>query len=325
MDTLILVDVLDAHGMMLSRQRLTLSLGGPPLTIGRDIACDIVVNDPYSAPRHAGLALREDGAAVVTDLGTINGLIVGDERVSHAVIAGTGFSHVQVGHSQLRFRLGSAGLEPERPDRESLRSRYLEYGVAALGALLCLAFAGFAAWVHAPDDVAGDFTGRVLRGGVFVAGWFAFWVLLGRAVRSRWQWAANAAIVLGAAGAGLWLWWGTGVAVFASGESRLVILGGALLALLLGLSVYLQVRTATRLQRHQAAAVACSILLVAVITALGYRQRQEAADVNHITPPARIFPPAWSRQPGMRVDKFFEEGLDLRAVADQQRVAGGAD
>ncbi|MEO7386962.1 MAG: FHA domain-containing protein, partial [Gammaproteobacteria bacterium] len=117
MDTLVLVDVTDAHGMMLSRQRFVLQFPGAPVVIGRDLACDVVLNDPYVAPRHAHLSLAEDGTVRLDDLGTINGLIAGDERVRQAVIAGLDGAQVQVGHSHLRLRTGADRLAPEQRDR----------------------------------------------------------------------------------------------------------------------------------------------------------------------------------------------------------------
>jgi hypothetical protein len=317
----VLIDVLDSHGMMLSRQRLVLRPASPPVLIGRDLACDIVLNDPYVAARHAALSLREDGTVGLDDLGSVNGLILGDERVRQAVIAGPAASHVQVGHSHLRIRTATEPLAPERPDLESLRSRHREYGVAALGGLLCAGFAGLTAWISAPDDPSAALVVNVLRGGAFLGGWFGFWVLVGRAVRSRWLWTANAAIALGAAGAALWLWWGSIVAVFASGQPRLGTVGAVILMLTAAVAIYLHVRTATRLRRSPAAAIATVLPLLGCAGWLWYQQ-QHTADVNYVTPPAPIFPPAWSRQPGVRLDKFLEDGLDLRDVADQQRPEG---
>lgn len=324
MDALVLIDVLDSHGMMLSRQRHVLQYPGPPLLIGRDLACDVVVSDPYSAPRHAALSLREDGSLRIEDLGTINGLIVGEERVRQATIAGLAMGQVQVGHSHLRIRSSSATLAPERPDRESLRSRHREYTVAATGALACVALAGLTAWMDFPDRVAGAFTENLLRGAGVLALWFALWVLLGRAVRSRWQWSANGAVTLGAAALVLCLWWGTEVVIFASGLPRLRWLGTALILLVLAAAVYLQVRTATRLGRPPSIAIATLLPALALAGYLWFQQ-QYAPDPGQVTAPGRIFPPAWSRQPGVRLDRFLEESLDLKDLVDQTRDGDRTD
>lgn len=318
MDTLVLIDVLDSHGMMLSRQRHVLQYPGAPLLIGRDLACDVVVSDPYSAPRHAALSLQENGALRIEDLGTINGLIVGEERVRQAMITGLAGAQVQVGHSHLRIRTSADTLAPERPDRESLRSRHREYTLAACGALVCAGLAGLTAWIDAPDRVQGALADNLLRGGGVLLLWFALWVILSRVVRSRWQWSAHGAITLGAAALILGLWWGTDVVIFASGIAGFQLRGMALIVIVLALAVYLHLRTATRFTRRRAAVLATVLPAMACAGYLWFQQQYEPS-AGQIPPPGRIFPPSWSRQPGVRLDKFLEESLDLRDAANQYR------
>lgn len=317
MDTLVLVDVTDAHGMMLSRQRFRLEPGGPPFAIGRDVACEVVLNDPYVAGRHASLALGADGVLRLTDTGSVNGLIVGDRRVREVVITGAGGTWVQVGHSHLRIRSGAEPLPPERRDRESLRSRRREYAVAALGALGAAGYAGFTGWVDAPDDALNAGLLRLLGGLAVLAVWFGGWVVLGRAVRSRWQWTGNLAVTLGAAALGLWLWWGTDATVFGYGTARARALGVGLLLLVAIVAVYLEVRIATRLRRPASALIAMAAAVVAGVGLL-WVQQPSGADVNRLPPVGRLFPPDWSRQPGVRVDKFVEDALDLKDLADRE-------
>jgi len=320
MDTVILIDVLDSHGKIISRQRLPLTFPGPQLVIGRDVACDIVLNDPYAAAKHAALSLHEDGTLRIADLHTVNGLILQGERLHPVQPVALPDGFVQVGHSHLRMRSAAELLMPERQDLESLRSRHREYGVSLAGGLLCAGFAGYAAWVGSPDNKPIAVATNLVLGTLVLAPWFAFWVLLGRAVRSRWQWSANAAITLGAAAALLWLKWATDVMVFATGVSLVAKFGEGLAVVVAGVTIYLHVRTASRLRKQRAATIACVIPLIGTVSYLWFMNQRYAEDVNHITPPSEIFPPSWSQQPGMRLDKFFDEGLDLRDVADQQRA-----
>lgn len=318
MDTVILVDVLDAHRQMISRQRLRLAAGSPPLVIGRDVACDIVVNDPYAAARHAELSLDPDGTVRVTDLNTVNGLIVLGERVRRATLAALEDGEIQIGHSHLRMRTSTDSLAPERPDLESLRSRHREYGVVIAGALLCIGFAGFRAWAAAPDNVPLATASGLLIGAAVLGAWVFLWVLLGRAVRSKWQWSRTAAVALGAAAAVLWLAWITDVAVFATGVTRLRGYGTLLGLVIGGTALYLHVRIASRMHRLPAAAVACVVPLLGLAGYLWFTNQRYAEDVNHITRPAGIYPPSWSRHNGVRPDTFLDEGLDLRDLADQK-------
>jgi len=318
MDAVILVDVLDAHRAMISRQRLPLAAGGPPLVIGRNVACDIVVNDPYAAARHAELSLDPDGSVRVTDLNTVNGLILMGERVRRAMLADLEDGEIQIGHSHLRMRMSTDSLVPERPDLESLRSRHREYGATFAGAMLCIGFVGFRAWARAPDNVPLATATSLLLGAAVLGAWLFLWVLLGRAVRSKWQWSRTAAVTLGAAAATLWLAWITDVAVFATGVSRLTAYGTLLGLVIVGTALYLHVRIASRLHRLPAAAIACVVPLLGLAGFVWFTNQRHAEDVNHITPPTGIYPPSWSRHNGIRPDTFLEESLDLRDRADQK-------
>lgn len=50
-------------------------------TIGRDLECDVVLDDPAASRRHAHIEFK-DGAYTLTDLGSANGTLVNDQRVS---------------------------------------------------------------------------------------------------------------------------------------------------------------------------------------------------------------------------------------------------
>jgi len=59
---------------------------GRSLVIGRERTCDISVPDPHISRRHAEIRVLKDGKAIVSDLGSVNGLFSGDERVPYAIL-----------------------------------------------------------------------------------------------------------------------------------------------------------------------------------------------------------------------------------------------
>ena len=217
MESLILVDVLDVHGTLVSRQRLPLSTDGPSILVGREVGCTVIVDDPYVAPRHAEVFLHEDGSVRITDLSSHNGLIVRGERLKGVRALPLPEGTVRIGHSTLRIRSAAEPLAPETPDRESLRARHREYAVALAGGLACLAFAFFTAWLSAPDSPGTAFGSWLVTGSLVLGGLIAFGTLLGRSRRSRGRFPTQASVVLVAAAACLWLDWASDAAVFASG------------------------------------------------------------------------------------------------------------
>ena len=50
-------------------------------SLGRDLENEVVLDDPAASRRHAEIEFKE-GAYVLTDLGSINGTLVNDHRVT---------------------------------------------------------------------------------------------------------------------------------------------------------------------------------------------------------------------------------------------------
>jgi pSer/pThr/pTyr-binding forkhead associated (FHA) protein len=70
----------------------------PGIRIGRDPACDLVVDDPYISKFHARVVL-DHGALAIEDEGSINGTWVNGLRVwRHLLNAGT--DRIRLGHTE---------------------------------------------------------------------------------------------------------------------------------------------------------------------------------------------------------------------------------
>jgi DNA-binding NtrC family response regulator len=83
----------------------TFPLPAAGITVGKDAACDLVVDDPFVSARHLRIEAR-DGRWQAVDLGSTNGTFVGGARVGRAELA-----------LGVRLRLGDAELrlEPREP------------------------------------------------------------------------------------------------------------------------------------------------------------------------------------------------------------------
>jgi pSer/pThr/pTyr-binding forkhead associated (FHA) protein len=56
------------------------------VTVGRGMGCEMVVQDMSVSRTHARLAPLPDGRLRVTDLGSVNGTFVNDERVTAGAV-----------------------------------------------------------------------------------------------------------------------------------------------------------------------------------------------------------------------------------------------
>jgi hypothetical protein len=190
----IFVEVLDRGGAVARRERVA-SL---PLRIGRSYANDLILDDPHVSPAHALLEQREDGALVLRDLGSRNGVLAlpgGERREEWTLARGAAF---RVGRTVLRFR------DAEEPVPEALRlgrrPRWLEWLVSApIAAVAWLSLqAGVSLLRTLVTSTAKiDWVGAATGVGVMLLltlAWAGVWALFTRLLTRRGRFVAHLAI-----------------------------------------------------------------------------------------------------------------------------------
>jgi len=80
----------------------TLPLGEASIVAGRSPACTLVLDDDYASGRHARFFPRE-GQWWVEDLGSTNGTLVGEQRITSPVPLAVG-APVRIGHTVIELR-----------------------------------------------------------------------------------------------------------------------------------------------------------------------------------------------------------------------------
>ena len=75
---------------------------GPRTLIGRSPECDVFLDDVTVSRRHAEI-VREGGAYVIRDLGSLNGTFVNRHRIENATLADD--DEVQIGKYRMTFLL----------------------------------------------------------------------------------------------------------------------------------------------------------------------------------------------------------------------------
>ena len=184
------VDVLDRDG----RARVTLPVRRWPVTIGRAITCDIVLDDPYVAPQHATLGEHEGGLQLTVG-DTVNGAWLRKRRVAAGERAELAAGDVvQVGGTRLRVRRAADALAAER--------RWVPEASGSVRTVLVLALL-FSVWNAAElwlrDDPGGRFTDYlpVLIGApIAVAIWAGFWSVGSKLTRHRFDFWSHTVIAL---------------------------------------------------------------------------------------------------------------------------------
>ncbi|WP_426102738.1 FHA domain-containing protein [Massilia sp. TSP1-1-2] len=134
------IETLARNGDVLHRHQVNTL----PIRLGRGYDNDFILDDAFAAPRHAVIEADADGAIVLRDLGSKNGVIHRGKR--HATLALTGNTVVRIGHTTLRVRAADFAVAPEMLDR----TRHGWEGVlpGLVGMLMIGAVALFMVWIN---------------------------------------------------------------------------------------------------------------------------------------------------------------------------------
>lgn len=139
------IETLARNGEVLHRHRVTTL----PIRLGRAYDNDFIVDDEYAAAHHALVELGADGALLLRDLDTRNGINHKGRRVKELTLGGD--TVVRMGHTSLRIRSAAHPVPPELVDRTMHGWEGMLPGGA--GIVLCLLTALFVAWLL---DAGGD-------------------------------------------------------------------------------------------------------------------------------------------------------------------------
>jgi hypothetical protein len=310
-----LIEVLDTHRRIHARHRLTNV--GDTCTIGRSLACDIVVDDPFAAATHVSLALLDDGRVSVTDLGSRNGTRIDDRRLDStapAVIAG---GELIVGRTHVRIRTAHSTLAPERVFRRDLLQRHQTL-LAIVGLTVSAIFAAFTQWVAAPEPMAP----RLLTTIVAVLGalclWIGLWGLITRVGHGAWTLRTHAAIAANALALCLWSDWALDVAAFST-QWRWLKLAATLIVAATALgALYMHLRKATHLSiRVSLLAIVFPLALAGM--GLWIAEQNNASNVNRVALGVPVYPPQLRIATSIDLNDYLAQAAALKREANRQR------
>lgn len=169
-----------------------------PLTLGRALDCDVVLDDPHVAAHHLRIEPAADGPGLVLQVGaTRNGVQLGPRTLiegERAPLPSAG-EVWQVGGTRLRVRLPHDPVEPERP-----------LGLAATGArpsvtlLSALALWALVLAEHGidldPGSSLSDWLLPLLAWPAAAFGWCLLWAIGSRVLQHRFELWAHFAVLM---------------------------------------------------------------------------------------------------------------------------------
>jgi hypothetical protein len=316
MEPVMLVEVLDDHGHV--QQRLRVTGAGTQCRIGRSLACDVPLDDGFVAPEHTLLTLQQDGRVLVQDQDTRNGTRFDGMRIDAGegrLIAG---GELLVGRTLVRVRTAEAPLPPEKLFRRDILRRH-RVPLAAAGMVLWIGFAAFIAWAQAPEQVAQDIVVAVLLAITALALWTGTWSLVSRLTVGGWQLAIHLAL----AGICLALWgWGYWLYTLAAFAFQWRMLGPVTVALA-GVVAFVVAWRHLRYATHLPRAAALTLAVLAPVLCGGVwwlvDLQLDQRTVNRVVQGARIHPPSVRVAPSMDLGDYLTDVAELKREANRNR------
>lgn len=321
---ILMVEVLDGHGRVVQRDRFDMA-GRAPVVVGRSLEADVVVDDPHVAVRHASIALDAAGRVRVTDLGSVNGVIVDGHRHRGAQSLPVARGALQIGRARLRVRSDAEPLPAERPDTGT--PAFAGRSAALAGIAACAGIALHQVWLEAPPDFAPAAAIALLGGAAASSVWVVAWALLSRLLTSEWRWLPHIVIFFGVVASASVLNLAFDVAGFAFALARAPWTGWLLSGAAVAAALFLHITQASSLRRRTAAI--CAILLPLAVggTAHWAMTRATAVDVDHIADDFSLYPPVLRLRAAVPGENFFAEAASLQGEADaiRERVESEKD
>ncbi len=311
-----LLEVLDDHGDVVLRQRI---IGADSqCRIGRSLGCDIPIDDPFAAADHALLTLRDDGRVHVQDRGTRNGISLDGRRIDRQQGVVLGGGELCIGRTRVRVRTSSESLAPERLFRRDLLQVY-RTPIAAVGVLLCMAFACFMAWMTRPAQVAEAVLVGLLAAAAALGIWAGAWALVSRLTVGAWQLRIH--LALASLCIALWAWgyWLYGVAMFALQWRRLTPVALALAALIAFIVTWRHLHYATRLRRILTLALALAAPVLGGGVWWLVDQQLDPRTVNRVVQGPPIQPPSVRVSPSLDLNDYLIDAAELKREANRNR------
>lgn len=315
MPTLALLEAFDRHGALLARAPVTRW----PVTVGRSLECDLVLDDPHVAPTH----LRIDRAADtprtvrVEVQPTLNGALL--QRKRHG--SGQRFDWpdgalLEIGRTRIALRLADAPIAHELP-LPRFPWRTLVTTVALLALMLAAVLS--AEWLKADDasKYLKALPGTLLGLSLFMAGWSGLWAIANKVFDGHLQFWRHmriaCALYLGAEAVSL----AASLAAFALSWEVLSRFGPVHITLVLAAGIYAHLAAVLPRRRTGLAWTVGAALALGLPAWMGAQWLNHSRLSNQLYM-SGLFPPSLRAAPAVPVPQFMQEAGALRERLDRR-------
>lgn len=326
MGKVVFVELLDKRGHVRQRHRLDAF----PATIGRAYSSNVIIDDRLACPEHLRVSLDEEGAIVLEDLKSVNGICLASspKRIpGHRIPPGKD-AEIRIGETLLRFRGEDYQVGPAEMSgaTDGLVQRVFEKRWRAFLIFLSC-FALFVLQFHLTShdhDPVKSLIGKSAIFLIFLLIWAGFWSFLNRLTAHAFNFVSHLALGASAAAA-LFLF---DIAdeyydfLFSAARSSEVI-GYLGLAVIFSLLVYghRSMMHGSSPRRRMITSALAGFCTIGVIVLLGYMVKSEFTDRLDYTAAIKPLGQQWIRTetPDEFLDDLGSLKKDVDALAEKEK------
>jgi len=324
----IIIEILDHLGRVKEYHKLE----GQRFLIGRAYDNDIVINDPFVCPHHLQVEVGDDGAVVVSDMNSVNGLYLHGNKERVEQLALQADERLRIGHTTLRYRTVNHEIEPARQDRlryefinDALNSPWVQRGSYLVLGLFVYLFAYLD--TYKKFEPADAVQSSILPIAMVLFLWAGFWAVLSRITSHRFYFTAHSIIAtMMLLFSILYEDYLNPVLRFAfNADLTFNLLTPVLTFLLMAVVFYAHLRFCSSRSPRRLALTA--VALSTVILGLEYIDELPDGDdfSNYPEYHSMIMPPSYQLVSDVSLDQFFSQADTIKASLEQQVQENGDD
>jgi len=324
MEAVMVVEVLSGHHRVRTRYHFGAVGGEARCTVGRSVACDVVLDDPFVAAVHARISVDAEGRVTVTDLESINGIEIAGRRRHGGEPAELDGGVFRVGHTRLRVRTAREVVAPERADRggSAWWSRGTELKALAAGSVVSIAVTVFEVWTSTtqPRELSTALVTTLLALLGLTGLWIALWALASRVAFGESRWVRHAVIVAAAYAVVSVV---TGLVDVVNGALGLhlsPVVGPLLVAIAVSVALSAHLVNASPMRARFALGIGVTIPFVILAVVLWTQARSQNRSPSYVGDRDLVVPPALVMRRGESLERFAPDLSDLRRKADANRA-----
>ena len=313
--TLGLIEAHDRHGALLARAPIT----HWPVTVGRALDCDLVLDDPFVAPRHLRIdrTVDEHRTVQVEVLETRNGARL--QRKRHAQgerFDWPGSTPIDLGHTHITLRLADAPIADEQALPEF---PWRTVGTTAALVVLVGAAAMASSWLESRDSsqYLKSLPSVLLMLLLVVSAWSGLWAVANKMFAGRLQFWRHVRIACTVYLASEGLRLVANLAAFSFSLEALSQFASVLGVLVLAWALYAHLATVLPRRRAGLAWTVAAVVALGVPAWLGAQWLNRMRLTNEMYM-SSLFPPSLRVAPAAPVDQLLQDAEALRAKLDRR-------